>query len=419
VTRIVVLGAGTGGTIVANRLVRRFGRRASVTVVDRDDAHLYQPGLLTVPFGLDDPAALVRARHRQLHRGVTFEQREIDRVDVDADRVHLADGGVLDYDVLVVATGARLLPDQTEGLTGSGWRETVHDFYSHDGASALAPRLAAWPGGRLVVAVMDMPIKCPVAPLEFVFLADDFFRRRGVRERVRITYVTPLDDAFTKPSCNLALHHLLADKGIDVVADFTTARVDGRAGTLASWDGRTVPFDLLVTVPLHGGAECIQRSDRLGDELGFVRTDPHTLQARRKANIFALGDATNLRASKAGSVAHFEAEVVAHNIARVVAGQPAEPGFDGHSNCFIETGGGKALLIDFNDEVEPLPGRFPLPVVGPLALLEETRLNHLAKRAFPWIYWHWLLPGRSMPFVGPTMSLRGKLPGPGTPPRRG
>jgi sulfide:quinone oxidoreductase len=150
-----------------------------------------------------------------------------------------------------------------------------------------------------------------------------------------------------------------------------------------------------------------------------VRTDPRTLQARRKANVFALGDATNLRASKAGSVAHFEAEVVAHNVARVVAGEPPEPGFDGHSNCFIETGGGKALLIDFNDEVEPLPGRFPLPVVGPLALLEQTRLNHLAKRAFPWIYWHWLLPGRSIPFVGPTMSLRGKRPGPGAPARRG
>ncbi|MCU0969695.1 MAG: NAD(P)/FAD-dependent oxidoreductase [Rubrivivax sp.] len=415
-TDIVVLGGGTGGTVVANRLARRLGGAASITVVDPDPDHLYQPGLLLLPFGGYRPEQLVRPRRRQLRAGIAVVPAAVDRVDTATDTVHLEGGVTLRYDVLVVATGCRLLPEQTEGLTGPGWRETAHDFYCLDGATALAARLADWPGGHLVIAIADMPIKCPVAPLEFAFLADWFFQRRGIRDRVRITYVTPLDDAFTKASCNAALRHLLADKGIEVVTEFTTGRVDGARRVLASWDEREVGYDLLVAVPLHGGAEYVTRSAGLGDELGFVPTDPHTLQARCKANVFALGDATDLRASKAGSVAHFEAEVLEDNIARFVAGQPLLPGFDGHSNCFIETGFGKALLIDFNDEVEPLPGAFPLPVVGPLSLLAESRLNHLGKLAFRWMYWHLLLPGHAIPFVPPRMSLRGKrLPAPAAP----
>jgi sulfide:quinone oxidoreductase len=412
-TRIVVLGAGTGGTIVANRLSRRFGDRVSITVVDPDPWHLYQPGLLMLPFGGYAAAELRRPRRQTLRAGVTCIAGAVDRVDTATDTVHLSDGTPLTYDVLVAATGCRLLPEQTEGLTGPGWRDTVHDFYSLDGAQALAARLADWPGGDLVVSVIDLPIKCPVAPLEFAFLADWFLRRRGLRERVRIRYVTPLDDAFTKATCNAALRHLLADKDIEVVTEFATGRVDGARRLITSWDERAVPFDLLVTVPLHGGAEWVARSDGVGDELGFVRTDPHTLQARCKPNVFALGDATDLPASKAGSVAHFEAEVLEGNVARFIAGEPLEPQYDGHANCFIETGFGKALLIDFNDEVEPLPGRFPLPVVGPLSLLAESRLNHLGKLAFRWMYWHVLLPGHDIPFVPPRMSLRGKRqPGP-------
>jgi sulfide:quinone oxidoreductase len=407
-TRVVVLGAGTGGTIVANRLWRRLNQTVSITVVDPDPQHLYQPGLLMLPFGLLEPDDLVRPRAPLLHRGVQYLPGTVDRVDIAADTVHLSDGTALPYDVLVIATGCRLLPDQTAGLTGAGWRDTVHDFYSLEGATALAARLAEWPGGHLVVAIADMPIKCPVAPLEFAFLADWFFRQRGLRERVRITYATPLDDAFTKATCNAALRHLLADKRIEVVTEFATGRVDGERRVIASWDERELPFDLLVAVPLHGGAEWVSRSPGVGDELGFVPTDPHTLQARCKPNVFALGDATDLRASKAGSVAHFEAEVLEHNIARFITGQPLEPLYDGHANCFIETGFGKALLIDFNDEVDPLPGRFPLPVVGPLTLLGESRLNHLGKRAFRWMYWHLLLPGHDIPFVPPRMSLAGK-----------
>jgi sulfide:quinone oxidoreductase len=412
-TRFVVLGAGTAGTTIANRLARRYRRdldaqRVHVCVVDQDNQHVYQPGLLFLPFGVYTPEQVVKPRDVQLLPGVQYVQQEIDHVDADTDTVHLADGTVLTYDVLVVATGTRVLPEETEGMTGPGWREKVFDFYTLAGATALRDKLATWPGGRLIVNVVDMPIKCPVAPLEFAFLADWFLTRRGIRDKVQLQYVTPLDDAFTKPTCNKSLQYLLKEKRIELVTEFNTGRVDGAAGVLASWDERELPFDLLVTVPLHGGAAFVGRSPGLGDDLGFVVTDPHTLQAVRKPNIFALGDCTNLPSSKAGSVAHFEAEILEDNIARFLKGEALEPGFDGHSNCFIETGHGKALLIDFNYDTEPLPGTFPLPVVGPLKLLEESRLNHFGKLAFRWVYWNMLLPGHDIPMVAPQMTMRGK-----------
>jgi sulfide:quinone oxidoreductase len=414
-TRIVILGGGTAGTIMANRLRRLFDRelsagRTSITVIDQDDQHLYQPGLLFLPFGKYEPEQLVRPRRRQLHHRVALVEAKIDRVETTENRVYLESGTSLDYDVLIVATGTRIAPEETEGMTGPGWQTRVFDFYTLDGATKLRDALARFDGGRLVVNVVDMPIKCPVAPLEFVFLADDYFTRRGIRDRVQISYVTPLDGAFTKPNAASALSHLLHDKGIELVTEFNAGRVDGEGGILASWDEREIPFDLLVTIPLHGGAEFVARSPGLGDDLGFVVTDPNTLQAKAAPNVFAIGDATNIPASKAGSVAHFEAEVLAENVQRYLATLAPRPEFDGHANCFIETGDGKALLLDFNYDVEPLSGTFPLPVVGPLRLLRESRLNHLGKLAFRWVYWNVLLPGRAIPMVGPRMSMRGKHP---------
>ncbi|MEZ4455276.1 MAG: FAD/NAD(P)-binding oxidoreductase [Gemmatimonadales bacterium] len=418
--RIVILGAGTGGTIMANRLASIYSDelsrgRIGITVVDQDDVHVYQPGLLFVPFGIYDPDDIVRPRQRQVSERVHYVQARIDRVDVPADAVHLADGRVLPYDVLIVATGSRIAPEETEGLTGPGWHEKMFDFYSVAGAAALARTLRTWEGGRLVINIVDMPIKCPVAPLEFAFLADWYFTERGIRDRVSITYVSPLDGAFTRPIAAGRLAHLLDEKGIARVTEFAAGRVDGPAGKLVSWDEREVDFDLLVSIPLHQGAEFIGRSPGLGDDLQFVSTDPRTLQAAVKPNIFALGDATNVPTSKAGSVVHFEAEVLAENVRRFLAGLPVEPTFDGHANCFIETGFHKAMLIDFNYETEPLPGTFPFGGIGPMKLLEESRVNHLGKLAFKWAYWNVLLPGHDFPGIKPQMTMRGKqVPAPET-----
>ena len=405
--RLVILGAGTGGTLAANRLRKKYKEdRLRIDIVDQDNRHVYQPGLLFVPFGLTEPDEIVRKRDRQLKKGIHYHQCPIESVDIEADTVTLQNGTTLEYDVLLIATGARLLPEETEGLTGPGWHETVHTFYDMEGATALAEALDDFESGHIVINVIDMPIKCPVAPLEFAFLADWYFTDKGVRDAVRITYVTPLDAAFTKPTASATLGSLLDDKHVELVTEFNTGEVDGENRKLISWDGREVDFDLAVVIPLHGGAAYVDDSPGLGDELGFIPTDNATLQSKVKPNIFVVGDAADLPASKAGSVTHFEGEVLVENIESFLDGEPIEHSFDGHANCFIETGFSKALLIDFNYDNEPVGGHYPGPVGLPL--LKESRANHLGKLMFQSFYWHGLLPGRDIPGIGPDMPTFGK-----------
>ena len=405
--RVVILGGGTGGTLAANRLRRATSvDDVEIVVIDQDDDHVYQPGLLFVPFGLAVPEEIVRRRTRQLHDEISFTESAVERVDIDANAVHLANGDLLEYDVLLIASGARLSLDETEGLTGPGWTEKVFTFYDLAGATALQRALHAFDGGRLVVNVVDMPIKCPVAPLEFCFLADWYFHERGIRDRVEIIYVTPLDAAFTKPIAAQRLAGMLAEKDIELITDFNTGEVDGARGALIAYDGGEVAFDLAVVIPVHSGADYVGRSSGLGDALNFVETDQHTLQSKIATNVFVIGDAANVPASKAGSVTHFEGDTVVANILHHLAGEALEAGFDGHTNCFIETGFHKALLIDFNYDTEPLPGHYPTSVGLPL--LKESRMNHLGKLMFQWFYWHVLLPGRDVPGLGADMPTAGK-----------
>ncbi|WP_149202972.1 type III sulfide quinone reductase, selenoprotein subtype [Actinotalea subterranea] len=413
--RLVVLGGGTAGTMVANKLRRALPTQAwSVTVVDPSPAHYYQPGFLFLPFGTYRAKDVVRPLRRQLRRGITLVPRAVDRVDPDARRVHLEDGSELPYDYLVIATGTTPRPDETPGLA-EGLGHNVHEFFTYAGAMALAAKLAAWPGGRLVVHVAEMPIKCPVAPLEFAFLADAFFTEHGLRGAVEITYVTPLPGAFTKPISSAYLGGMLEQRGITVEPDFVVESVDAEAGTISSYDERVLPFDLLVTIPVNMGADFVGRSG-LGDELNYVPVDKHTLLSTAHDTIFAIGDASDAPASKAGSVAHFQADSFVPNFLAHVEGRPMPESFDGHANCFIESGAGKALLIDFSYDTEPLPGTYPLPYVGPMQLLRETRPNHWGKLAFRWLYWNVLLPGRRMP-VPAHMSMTGKrVPAPAATP---
>ena len=319
--KIVVLGGGTGGTLMANRLRKLYKPgEVGIDVVDKDDRHVYQPGLLFVPFGLASIDEIVRPRARQLRAGIAFHETGIDHVDIATDTVHLGNGKALSYDVLIVATGTHLQPEETEGMTGPGWMENVFTFYTPEGAAALADALNDFDGGRLVVNFVDLPIKCPVAPLEFAFLADWYFHDCKIRDKVELTFVTPLDGAFTKPVASERLGSLLVEKGIELVTEFNTGEVDGAGGRLVSYDEREVLFDLLVTIPLHGGADYVNRSPGLGDDLGFVPTDPATLQSKAKPNVFALGDATNVPTSKAGSVTHFEGEVLTENISIKIMG---------------------------------------------------------------------------------------------------
>ena len=398
---LLILGAGTAGTMMANHLRRHLPKDEwRMTIVDRSEKHLYQPGFLFLPFGIYEENQIVRQTADYLPAGFEFIQAEIDTITPEQHEVKLKDGRALSYDILVVATGCRTAPEETEGMLGPKWRVNVFDFYTLDGARALRDRLASWSGGRLVVHVNEMPIKCPVAPLEFTFLADTFFKERSMRDKVQITYVTPLSGAFTKPKASKKLGHMLADKGIEVVTDFVAEKVDQENNKLVCFDGREVPYDLLVTTPTNMGDEAVRRS-ALGDDLDFIPTHKHTLQSLKHPDVFVLGDATNLPASKAGSVAHFESETLADNVLLYIKGEPLKEEFDGHSNCFVESGDGKALLIDFNYEYEPHEGNFPFSF-GPMKLLEESRMNHWGKLAFRHVYWNLLLKGRKIPGISRT-----------------
>jgi len=406
--RLLVLGAGTAGTMAINKLRPMLPESEwHITVVEPSDVHHYQPGYLFLPFGAYTPEETIEPTDRFIPEGVTRLRAEVDRVDAEANVVHLVGGESLAYDYLIIASGTTPRPDQTPGMDDEGvWRKSVHEFYTFEGAMALRDKLETWEGGRLVVHVTEMPIKCPVAPLEFTFLADAFFAEKGMRDRVEIVYVTPLEGAFTKPVASKLLGHMLKDRKISLEPDFMIDQVDGEAGKIVSMDEREVPFDLLVTVPLNMGADFVGRSG-LGDDLNYVPVDKHTLLSTKYDNIFAIGDASNIPASKAGSVAHFSLDLFPENFVNHVNGRPMTRAFDGHANCFIESGRGKGMLIDFNYDTEPLPGKYPIPGVGPFSLLKETELNHLGKLAFRWMYWNLLLPGKELPLPA-LMSMAGK-----------
>lgn len=406
---LLILGGGTAGTIMANKLRKELPVEDwQITVIDKDPVHHYQPGFLFIPFGIYNARDVVRRKKDFFADYITFLVAEVDRIDDAANQLILTNGKAMAYDVLVLATGAQTVPEETEGLKGTLWYKDIFDFYTCEGATRLAKKLENWKGGKLVIALAESTIKCPVAPLEFTFLADAFFAEKGIRDKVDITYVTPLPGAFTKPKATKVLGKLLEEKKVNVVPDFYLQRVDNSRKMLVSYDDQRVPFDLLVVIPVNKGAHAIAKSG-LGDDDGlqFVPTDKFSLQSKKRENIFVIGDATNVPTSKAGSVAHFESEVLTENILHYIKGEPLQARFDGHANCFIETGHGKAALIDFNYDTEPLPGKFPWPVIGPMDLLTETRSNHWGKLAFRWVYWHRLLTGKKIP-VSSQMSMSGK-----------
>ena len=406
--KLVILGAGTSGTMMANHLVSKLPKKDwSITIIDQYKTHYYQPGFLFLPFDIYTSKQVKKNGKKFIPKSVNYIQEKIELINPEENKVILDNKASLDYDILIVATGTKTAPDEIEGMNSPEWYQSVFDFYTYEGAKALRDKLRTWEGGKLVVHITEMPIKCPVAPLEFAFLADSYFKHKGMRDKVDITYVTPLGGAFTKPKATEALHYLLEEKNIKEVTDFNIERVDYKNNKIIDYADTEVEYDLLVTVPTNMGDALIERSG-MGDDLNFVPTHKATLQTKDYENIFAIGDATNLPASKAGSVAHFEAEILTDNILRYIKGEPLKEEFDGHANCFVETGNGKALLIDFNYTHEPVEGTFPFPGVGPLKLLKESRTNHMGKMAFRWIYWNMLIKGIHIPFVSATMSEKGK-----------
>ena len=406
--KLLILGAGTAGTMVANRMVRKLDlNQWQITLVDLNPTHYYQPDFLFLPFGMVSERGTAKPKSKFMPKQVKLVLSTIEMIEADQNQVRLNNGETLAYDYLVIATGTDIHPEETPGLSEHEWGKSIHTFYNYSGSQALTEKLRTWKGGRLVVNVVETPIKCPVAPLEFLFLADWYFTKKGMRDRVELVYATPLPGAFTKPIAAKLLGDLLQERGIAVEPEFMIERAEPDAKKIISYDEREVEYDLLVSVPLNKGADVIGRSG-LGDELNFSPVNKHTFLSERRDNIFVLGDASNAPTSKAGSVAHFSIDLFSENFVNYIAGKPMHEAFDGHANCFVESGYGKGMLIDFNYTQEPLPGSYPFPVIGPFSLLKESAINHIGKLAFRWMYWNILLKGMNVPLPA-NMTMAGKI----------
>ncbi|MCK5857125.1 MAG: NAD(P)/FAD-dependent oxidoreductase [Bacteroidales bacterium] len=404
---ILILGAGTAGTMMANKLRNTLEYDEwRITIVDQYKTHYYQPGFLFIPFGIYNKQDVIKPKSNFIPPGVKLIYSEIDKIEGENNKVYLQEGRVLNYDFLIIATGTQTCPEETPGLKDKLWYKDIFDFYTIEGSIALQKHLKDWKGGKLVMCISELPYKCPVAPIEFVCLAEAYFAKKGMRDKVDITYVTPMPGAFTKPVATKMLSELLTEKNIKVIPDFYLEKIDNDNKKLISYDELEIDFDLLTIVPVNMGSEMIERSG-MGDDLNFVPTNKHTLQSDQFENIFVIGDAANIPTSKAGSVAHFASEILFDNLMSAIEGRPLLAKFDGHANCYIETGYGKGALIDFNYDTEPLPGTFPLPGIGPFGLLKNTKINHYGKVIFRWIYWHILLKGKEMP-IEADMTMAGK-----------
>ncbi len=405
--KLVILGGGTGGTMMANKLYKALNKDEwKITLIDKTEAHYYQPGFLFIPFGVYNKNDVIKTKNEFFPIGAEIIFSEADRIEPDKNRVILKNNAIIPYDYLIISTGCSIAPEETEGLNGNLWYKNIFDFYTIEGAINLSKFLKHFHGGKVVLNIVEMPIKCPVAPLEFIFLADWYFTERGIRDKVDLTLVTPLPGAFTKPKATSVLGDFLKKKNINIVPDFNIEKVDNENKQIISYDETKVNFDLLVSIPTNKGSEIIEKSN-MGDELNFVPTDKQTLRAENFDNIFVIGDAVNIPTSKAGSVAHYSADILFENFMDIIEGNEPEAKFDGHSTCFIESGFGKGLLIDFNYDTEPLPGKFPLPTIGPFSLLQESYMNHYGKMMFRWMYWDFLLKGVELP-IAPLMSMAGK-----------
>ncbi|WP_045221425.1 type III sulfide quinone reductase, selenoprotein subtype [Desulfonatronum thioautotrophicum] len=404
--KLLILGSGSGGTMVATKMREKLPEKEwEITVIDRDWEHHYQAGWLFVPFGVYTLEDCIKPKADFIPKGVKLVMDSIESIDPAKKTVKCKNGSYT-YDWVVVATGCRIAPEEVEGMMDD-WGGNIQNFYTPNGAVELFKKWKNMKEGRIVHHIAEMPIKCPVAPLEFVYLADWFFTINGVRQNIEIELVTPLTGAFTKPVAAKVLGKVCEDKNIKVTPNFVIDNVNVGKKTLESVSGEEVPYDLLVSIPPNFGQEVIIDSG-LGDAMGYVDTDKHTLKAKNFENMYVIGDATNVPTSKAGSVAHYESDIVVDNLIREIEGEEPRPDYDGHSTCFIVSGYEQAYLIDFNYEVEPLPGKYPFPGIGPFSLLGESHMNYWGKMMFKWVYFDMMLKGSELP-LEPQMFMAGKM----------
>jgi sulfide:quinone oxidoreductase len=404
--KIVILGSGAGGTMVAAKLRRELSDSEwRISIIDNDEMHHYQPGWLFIPFGVYTAQDCVKPKREFIPQGVEFILDEVVGVDPNKRQVECKKARY-DYDWLVIATGCRIVPGHVEALMDF-LVGTVNEIYTLQGAIELHKKLKYFKSGRVVLNIAELPFKCPVAPIEFVLMADWFFTKTGVRNRVEIEFVSPLGSIFTKPVAAKKFGEFASLKNVKFTGNFDIAQVNAQEKTIESHRGDKIPYDLLISIPPNFGAQFVTDSG-MGDPMCYVDTDHFTLKAKKYDHIYVVGDATNVPTSKAGAVAHYESDTVVENLALEIDGQEPKPTFDGHSTCFICSGFERALLIDFNYQTEPLPGKFPFPGLGPFDLLGESTFNYYGKMMFKWVYYNLMLKGSELPLEN-QMTMAGKM----------
>ena len=369
--KILVVGGGMGGTILANNLARRLkaemkSGKVRLEMLSASDKHAYLPGLLYVAVGRMTPDELYRDQASLLEPGIAFAVDPVEQFMLDKNQVKTKSGRIVDYDLLAIATGSRIWPDAIPGL-----KDNAEFFYTEETAVKMFNRLREFKGGKIVIA-MGVPHKCPMAPLEITFMLDDYFRERGMRDKVQLHYTYPVGRVHSLENVAKWAAPEMERRGITYETLFNLKEVDGAKKILKSEEGSETPYDMLISIPAHKGMEVIE-TNKLGQN-GWIPTDRHTLKMEGRENVFVLGDTTNLPISKAGSTAHFEAEVVGENIAAMVKlGAPVRR-YDGKVFCFIQAGSEKATYAMFNYNQPPDPR-------------EPTRALHWFKLAYNKLYW--------------------------------
>ncbi|RLC17314.1 MAG: NAD(P)/FAD-dependent oxidoreductase [Deltaproteobacteria bacterium] len=405
--KIVILGSGAGGTMCAAKLRRKLGRNWKITIIDNDEMHHYQPGWLFIPFGIYTPDDCMKPKRDFMPPGVDVILDDVEGVNPNKREVECKKSKY-SYDYLIVGTGCLPVPEEVEGL--EDWKadpeSNEHTFFTLESAVALYKRMKHFEKGKMIFNIAEMPHKCPVVPMEFIFMADWFFAKNGYRDNIEIEFVTPNTGLFTKPIATKVMTASAEEKEIKVVPSFDLEVVNKEEKYIESARGDKLDYDLFISTMPNLGADYIENSG-MGDGMGYVLTDDHTLKAEKYDNIYVVGDATNVPTSKAGSVAHYEADIIVENLLLEIDGKEPKPSFDGHSTCFIVSGYEKAFLFDFNYKTEPLPGKFPFPGIGPFDLVGESNMNYWGKMMFKWVYWNLLLSGQDMP-LEPQMEMAGK-----------
>ena len=382
--RILILGGGVGGTLTANLLVKKLRipldhHEVEIKLVDASGQHVYQPGFMYIAMGGERAANLHRPERSLLDHRVKLVIGEVALVDPELQVVTLVDGRPLGYDQLVLATGSRIVPEAIDHFD----TEAQH-FYTAEAAARLRAALDAFSGGRILIGIAGMPYKCPPAPLEVAFLIEAELRERGIRDRSMIDYCSPIGRAFTIESVSEMATPILAEKGIELHTFFNVEAIDPERKVVVSLEGEELGYDLLILVPPHKGQQFLIDSGLAPAPGGWLPTDRATLLVGAWPNIYALGDATDLPLSKAGSTAHFEAPVVTERIVAAVEGRAIDHrhgDYLGKVMCFFEIGDGKGTLLQFDYNHPPRP---PKP----------NRLWHLGKIVFNKTYWHTVPKGR-------------------------